>query len=477
MKTFISYSWSSSTHEKWVLELASELRNSGVDVILDKWDLKEGHDSVSFMEEMVNNPDIKKVIIVSDKIYSKKANGRDGGVGTETQIISKEIYDNVRQDKFVAVVTEKDENGKPYLPTYYKSRIYIDLSESEKYAENFETLLRWIFDKPIHIKPTLGKKPAFLDEKQNIELGTSFAQKRLVVAIKEKKEILGGALNEYLTLLGENLEKFRVQQPQKKEYDDLIVETIDAFKPYKNEFLQVLLNFGQYGINEENTSTIHRFFESLIHYLEKDDNTPDRYTDWDFDTFRFIIHELFLNTIAVLLKFEKFHSVSFLLSQKYYVAQNSMYGETLKSFTVFRNYLKSLEHRNKRLSLRRLSVRADMLKERTDSSGLEFRYIMQADFVCFLNAELNEKGELYSGWWPYTLVYISRSYNALEIFARAQSKMYFDKMKCILNIESPDELKSLIAEFKEGKRQLPTWEFNSFSPGVLVGIEKLAINK
>lgn len=91
MKVFISYSWSNATHENWVIDLATELRNSGVDVILDKWDLKEGHDSISFMEKMVTNPDVKKVIIISDKQYANKADGRDGGVGTETQIISKEI--------------------------------------------------------------------------------------------------------------------------------------------------------------------------------------------------------------------------------------------------------------------------------------------------------------------------------------------------------------------------------------------------
>lgn len=39
MKTFISYLWSNAIHENWVIDLSTELRNSGVDVILDKWDL------------------------------------------------------------------------------------------------------------------------------------------------------------------------------------------------------------------------------------------------------------------------------------------------------------------------------------------------------------------------------------------------------------------------------------------------------
>ena len=145
-KLFMSYSWSNQTHQQWVIDLATDLRESGIDVILDKWDLKEGHDAISFMEKMVTDPEIKKVAIVSDQTYAAKANSRAGGVGTETQIISKEVYDNQSQEKFVVIVSEKDDEGKPFLPTYYNSRLYIDLSEEDRYSENFDQLLRWVFD-------------------------------------------------------------------------------------------------------------------------------------------------------------------------------------------------------------------------------------------------------------------------------------------------------------------------------------------
>lgn len=39
--------------------------------------------------------------------YAERANNRDGGVGTETQIISKEVYTNSEQEKFVAATLEK----------------------------------------------------------------------------------------------------------------------------------------------------------------------------------------------------------------------------------------------------------------------------------------------------------------------------------------------------------------------------------
>lgn len=108
---------------------------------------------------MVTDPQITKVAIICDEKYVSKADGRSGGVGTETQIISREVYEKQDQGKFVAVITAKDEQGKPYLPTYYKSRIYIDLSEPDSYTDNFEKLLRWIYDKPLYTRPEIGKRP------------------------------------------------------------------------------------------------------------------------------------------------------------------------------------------------------------------------------------------------------------------------------------------------------------------------------
>lgn len=55
-KVFISYSWTTAVHEDWVLTLATRLMENGVDVVLDKWDLKEGQDIYAFIESMVNSP-------------------------------------------------------------------------------------------------------------------------------------------------------------------------------------------------------------------------------------------------------------------------------------------------------------------------------------------------------------------------------------------------------------------------------------
>lgn len=470
-KLFISYSWSSPLHEQWVLDLASELRDSGVDVILDKWDLKEGNDAIAFMETMVTDPEIKKVVIICDEIYSAKADGRSGGVGTETQIISKEVYDNQEQDKFVAVVAQKDKSGIPHLPTYYKSRIYIDLSEPDNYSENFEKLLRWIFDAPLYVKPDLGKKPSFLDEGKSIQLGTSAKFKRAIDAIRNSKSYAIGALNEYFETFANNLEKFRLEKPE-GDFDDAVVRSIEDFTPYRNEAIQLFITISRYAASDENIRIIHRFFESLIPYM----SCPEHVTQsrkWDFDNFIFIIHELFLYALAVLIKHECYHQANILMEQGYYVPGNSHYGRNeIESFIVFRKYMYSLKHRNDKLDQKRLSIRADMLKNRSLGTGVEFRDLMQADFVLYTRAEL-EAEEDHGRWWPETLLYLGHFHGAFEIFARAASKKYFNEVKCLLAIDSPEDLDELMNAYEEDKRRLPRWEHMSFNPSTLLGYKQL----
>ncbi len=478
-KLFISYSWGDPEHEQWVIELATDLRNSGVDVILDKWDLKEGNDAIVFMEKMVTDQEIKKVVLICNRNYSEKADARSGGVGTEAQIISKEIYEKIQQDKFVAIVTEKDNDGKPYVPTYYKSRIHIDLSEPDAYSDNYEKLLRWIYNKPLYIKPDLGEIPAFLLNEDSISLGTTASFKRVIDSIKANKSFAFGALDEYLTLFSNNLEKFRISlekndSKESTEPDELIIKNIEEFIPYRNEIIQLLITLTQYGSNDEYVQRLHRFFENIIPYMDRPAHITHS-TSWDYDNYKFIIHELFLFVLSILIKFEKFNQAAHFLNQQYYVPNNYNYGQdVMVTFNIFRKYLYSFASRNKRLELGRLSLRADLLKKRCHGTSIDFTYLMQTDFILFLRAEFNKlRGNASSEWWPETLLYVGHFPGPFEIFARARSKEYFDKIKCLLNIDNPKDISELISEYTEGKRRLPRWEFESFDPVSLIGFDKL----
>lgn len=471
-KLFISYSWSSPEHEQWVLALAEELVRNGVDVIIDKWDLKAGHDAFAFMEKMVTDPDVGKVVIICDQKYAEKADERKGGVGTETQIITPEIYAKTEQGKFVAVVAEKDENEQAYLPAYFKTRIYIDLSDDDLYSKNFEQLLRWIYDEPIYIKPELGKKPSFVSAPSQDILGTRLKFKRSLEAIRNNKSYSKGATEEFFRAFTQNLEKFRIVEI-KGEIDERVIENIEDFLPYRNEAIEIFLALAQYLNTPETAQQLHRFFEDLLPYLERPSHISGGYR-WDTDNFKFIIHELFLYAIASLLKYECFDSASYLIQQQYYLEERNG-SSSMVSFSEMRPHLQSLENRNKRLKLRRLSLHADLLKQRADAFGYKFRQVMQADFVLYLQDCFEAiRGNTRQRWYPETLIYLEYENNAFEFFARAQSKAYFENLKVLFAITQKDDFEPLFEAMREGKLFVPKWDFHILKSSTLAGYEKLA---
>ena len=126
-KIFISYSWESENTKNMTIELAEALLRHGIDVVLDVWDLKPGQDMYAFMERSVKDEEIDRVLMICDKSYAKKADSRKGGVGAETTVISYEVYNDTQQEKFIPIIIEVDDDEKPFLPAYLKSKMYINL--------------------------------------------------------------------------------------------------------------------------------------------------------------------------------------------------------------------------------------------------------------------------------------------------------------------------------------------------------------
>ena len=157
-RVFISYSWTSEEYKQYVLNLVSALRKNGVDTIIDDYDMSPGDDKYVFMERIVSDESIDKVLILCDEGYKRKADSRTGGVGDETMIITPELYGKSNQSKFIPVVLVKDKNGEPFLPVYLKSRLYVDMTTTSGMTE----LLKVIYGINKFMKPPLGKPPAFV---------------------------------------------------------------------------------------------------------------------------------------------------------------------------------------------------------------------------------------------------------------------------------------------------------------------------
>ena len=78
--------------------MEEKLEQDGVEVVIDYKDLRLGHDKYAFMERIVADETIDKVLLICNESYKDKADSRSGGVGEESVIITSQVYGNVRQD-------------------------------------------------------------------------------------------------------------------------------------------------------------------------------------------------------------------------------------------------------------------------------------------------------------------------------------------------------------------------------------------
>jgi hypothetical protein len=116
------------------------------------------------MERMVIDPAVKKVLVICDSGYQKKADTRTRGVGAESQLISQEVYERVDQSKFIPIVVEHDANDDPCMPKYIASRIYFDMSTQKNFEGEYQRLVRDIYGRPELSRPPLGEPPAYITE-------------------------------------------------------------------------------------------------------------------------------------------------------------------------------------------------------------------------------------------------------------------------------------------------------------------------
>lgn len=294
-KAFISYSWTSQAHRELVKEWADRLIADGVDIVLDLYDLKEGDDKYAFMERMVTDPSVTHVLVVSDKGYTEKADTRKKGVGTESQIISRSVYEKVEQSKFIPIVVQFDDKNEPYLPTHMKSRMWIDFSTMESVNSNWEKLIRLTFGKPLHQKPPLGNPPSYVTQHEIQTFSQTNAKlKTLQQATLQGK--LGIVLHrtDFLDACLTAVDSLRLRQaPEDNSLSEEIMSQIKALKPVRNSIVD-------WVILEVTTNRNPEFPNLLVDFLEKLrelKTRPSDVTSWSenwYDAQAVFLYESFL---------------------------------------------------------------------------------------------------------------------------------------------------------------------------------------
>jgi hypothetical protein len=444
-KVFISYSWSNAAR---VVELAERLRHDGVDVVLDKWELKEGQDKYAFMERSVTDETVSKVLIICDKQYVPKANDRIGGVGDETMIISPEVYAKVDETKYIPIIFERDETGKEYMPTYLKSRIYIDLSNDELYEENYDQLLRNLHNKPVYSKPALGKMPEYLNDEgvslsklrtavRQIEAYDGKNQTKVKIIICNFNIAFTSTLLELVPLQGED-------------FDQQLLRQIDAAKPLRDLFLDYVEALITCDLDVGDI--LGNFFEQLyngVYHIE----CRDRYEDSEFEFSFFMIWEMFICSTAILLHYENYQNLHNLLNRTYFLRERPT-DEDMRpdTYVRFRSYSRYIEGpiKEKSENPRRFTLAGDIVTKREKKPIITKSALSIADVILYQLSCVYDfiSASSRGAWFPMLYPYLGSSYYTQMIWRKMVSLKHCQKLFPLFGVTDLTQLVTQITKNK-----------------------------
>ncbi|MCP4457109.1 MAG: toll/interleukin-1 receptor domain-containing protein [Cytophagales bacterium] len=155
---FISYSWDNEVHKKWVLDLADRLVDEGVNVLLDRYELRPGKSLPYFVETSLKKAD--RILIIFTPNYKLKAEKRSGGVGYEYSIMNADLYQNQTTNERIIPVLRSGLQAES-IPEFMQQYIHIDMKSDTNFETSLSDLLREIYDEPEIVKPELGTKRNF----------------------------------------------------------------------------------------------------------------------------------------------------------------------------------------------------------------------------------------------------------------------------------------------------------------------------
>ncbi len=137
---FISYAWGTAKLEKWVLELAKDLRAADIDVIFDRWASGPGKDINRFIQR-IDEADF--VAAVGTAAYLKKYKAEDQGavVAAELGMITTRLGGKRSQREGVMPLLRTGTKAKSF-PALFGSSVHLDFrKETTHFARLFELIL------------------------------------------------------------------------------------------------------------------------------------------------------------------------------------------------------------------------------------------------------------------------------------------------------------------------------------------------
>ena len=230
-------------------------------------------------------------------------------------------------------------------------------------------------------------------------------------------------------------------------HDEIIYERIKSLSPIIRE---VLSAFEEAVLSSANRQAIlvdcHNYLEWILSQYDSGG------TMWSGDVARFYGDFMLVAFVSTLASHQMFEEIDAFLGAPFFLPNYGEFTGKATSFSRLGGHIKSMDHRNQRLNLRRISLHSDLIKEVCEASGLAFREFMQADLLVFVRA-LNKMDH----WWPASLLYVVDASGSLPLYIRAANNYSAPAFLKALGLSGKTELDTLIAKFKSGLAKGPQW--------------------
>jgi hypothetical protein len=271
-----------------------------------------------------------------------------------------------------------------------------------------------------------------------------------IAAIDSQIPARGPRVREYMRHLHARLAELRVpSRPDSDEKDEAFRAAVDATVALVDEFGKVAAQIADLR-DQEALLALCRGFEAIQSECDRNPKVAGLAWDSDYDFFRFVGHELFVMLIAALIAEERWDLVKLVVAYEYHLETNE--GSRLVSHRRLSYPVLGLHYRNERLKLGRVSLHADILKERHETAPLSARCshdaFMNAEFFLALHSHLSPDAEprsLGSGpWRSPSLIYMR--HRVPEFLTRASKAPYAKALADALGLQGVDDLKLRLGE-------------------------------
>lgn len=193
---------------------------------------------------------------------------------------------------------------------------------------------------------------------------------------------------------------------------------------------------------------VQHWFGRIFERYDRPANFSGRYTEWNWDYFKFLGHELYVTFIGFILREQHYEMLEKVLAEPIpmrYLRSESGPGSV--DWNYASEHIASLKEEGSRRQ--RMSLHADLLNERHSKGGLTEIMPMEdfiaADYFLFLLGELtpDETPGSFFAWYPWSTLYLAQ----VPLFLRnAEYKRAAEQLIKLFRIDSVEEFRNRLKE-------------------------------